>query len=255
MAQYSYEDFIKRTNNPKANDNFGKSRIRFLTNYLKEDGNQVIVRFPYKALSEFEFCTVHKTYVNGKMRAVSCLRDDYAPVASCPLCNSGAKPQHRFYLKCLLYTTDENNQIVSTPCVWETSESIARQLADILSEYQDLSLIVCKIKRNGVGKTTTYTVTPANPTIYNNQTYPADFSEFNNFKFEGFSYLKKNFEEMSELVGENTTDEPVVPTDYNVPFEEPKIEPKTYSYTAPTPQTENRVDTNTFGTDRPRRIY
>ena len=211
------------------------------------------MRFPYKTLSEFEFCTVHKTYVNGKMRAVSCLRDDYAPVSSCPLCNSGAKPQHRFYLKCLLYTTDENNAIVTTPCVWEASESIARQLADILSEYQDLSTIVCKIKRNGVGKTTTYTVTPANPTIYNNQTYPVDFSEFNNFKFEGFSYLKKSFEEMSELLGDST-EGVVVPDDYVAPFEEPRT---TYSYTSsaqPTQPTETKQDT-TFGTDRPRRIY
>jgi len=194
MAQFSYENYQQR----QQNKQFEGGNIKFF-NFLKNDGDVVLVRFPYNTPNEFELYDLHRVTVNGNYRYVNCIRENNQPTTSCPLCAKGDVAKGRFIVKMLVYVQGQNG-IEVLPCVWDRPTGFAKLLAERISECGN---VVYKIKRIGAkgDKSTTYDIMPTmNPTIYNEQTYPSDFSAFANFRPNNFSFIDRNFEELTQFV-------------------------------------------------------
>ncbi len=194
MAQFSYESYQQR----QQNKQFEGGNIRFF-NFLKNDGDVVLVRFPYTSPNEFELYDLHRVSVNGNYRFVNCIREANQPTTACPLCAKGDVAKGRFIVKMLVYVQGQNG-IEVVPCVWDRPTGFAKTLAERLNDCHN---VVYKIKRIGAkgDKNTTYDIMPTmNPQIYNEQTYPSDFSAFANFKPNNFAFLDRNFEELTQFV-------------------------------------------------------
>lgn len=197
MAQFSYDYAVKKEE--EKSNNFEGRKFEFLGNYLKNDGDTVLVRFPYKSTADFKVYSLHNVSINGKFRNVACLRaDDNEPVTNCPLCAKNDTPKLRFVLECIMYVQGQNG-IEIIPCVWERPISFAKLVGERISDWGNS---VFKIKRLGKSgdKKTTYDISPTNAQIYNEQTYPSDFSDFETFKPNNFVFLDRNFEELVEFV-------------------------------------------------------
>lgn len=198
MAQFSYEDFLKKEQS-RPSGNYERGNITFLSTLLKNDGDSVLVRFPYKSVNDFTFYTLHNVTVDGKYRNVLCLRNDNDPINACPLCASGDKTKDRILIKCIAYIQGDSGIEVKN-CVWDRPANFARTLAECFnSGFIDN---VFKITRIGAAKSanTTYTVTPTSPQIYNEKTYPVDFSGFDNYKFNNHIFLDRNYDELMQFV-------------------------------------------------------
>ena len=197
MAQFSYDYAVKKEE--ERSNNFEGRKFEFLGNYLKNDGDTVLVRFPYKSTADFKVYSLHNEMVGGKRRSVACLRaDDNAPVTNCPLCAKGDTPKLRFVLECIMYVQTPNG-IDIVPCVWERPISFAKLVGERITDWGNS---VFKVKRLGKAgdKQTTYDISPTNAQIYNEQTYPSDFSDFTNFKPNNFVFLDRDFNELLEFV-------------------------------------------------------
>jgi len=273
MATFNYESYVKRDTN--SNSTSG-SKVKFLSTYLHNDGDKVLVRFPYNSINDIEFCDVHKVNVPGSKfpRQVSCLREDYDPVEACPLCVSGNKPSSKVYLKGIAYVTDENGKDVVVPFVWERPSFFVKKLVDFFEEGTIHN--VFRIKRNGVAPKVEYDVIPMDSNIYNTTNYPVDFSLLNNFKIAGFAYLVKTATEMygllspvanpTETADENVLEIPATHTGYvqgtvgqeTVPH--PQYTSNQFQYNRPTSPTVENNSQSTYAqsspnTERPRRLY
>ena len=203
MAKFSYEEFVKKEAERTT------SNLVYASKYLKDDGDTLIVRLPYKSLQELDYATVHSVVLsNGNRRTVSCLRGEHDSVDACPLCkaslsNANYKPANKFYLKGIAYLTDETGKTVPSPFVFERPAKFSAQIIDLINEYGDLSNFIFKLKRTGKkGDTkTTYSFIPAlNATIYNEQNYPKDFSELEKIDVCKRSYMEKSFEDITTFL-------------------------------------------------------
>lgn len=197
MAQFSYEDFLKKEAT-KPQGNFEKGEISFLSNYLQNDGDSVLVRFPYATPNDFTFYSLHRVNVEGKYKNILCLRNDTDPVGACPLCAKGDNAKDRILIKCIAYIQGDRG-IEIKPCVWERPAKFARNIAECITSFPNS---VYKVSRMGAkgSKDTNYTIMPTSPQIYNEQAYPIDFSKFGNFKFNNFMFLDRTFEELAQFV-------------------------------------------------------
>ena len=275
MAKFSYEEFVKKEAERTT------SNLVYASKYLKDDGDTLIVRLPYKSLQELDYATVHSVVLsNGNRRTVSCLRGEHDGVDTCPLCkaslsNANYKPANKFYLKGIVYLTDETGKTVPSPFVFERPAKFSAQIIDLINEYGDLSNFIFKLKRTGKkGDTkTTYSFIPAlNASIYNEQNYPKDFSELEKIDVCKRSYMEKSFEDITTFL--RTGDFPQAQTEqqaYAQPTPSNPVE-TTPNVTAPVntasqqqtwqmPQQQNptqamaQAEENPFPTqDRPRRI-
>ena len=252
---------------------------------LKDDGNSAIVRFLVDDINDVPVYAVHRVSINGKMRAVSCIREPKDPVDKCPLCSSEKQLQYRIYVPMLEYVTDEHNNVQVYARIWERPASYSGKLSSLISEYGPLSDNVFKIVRNGRAgeRGTTYTEMYCKPEIYKESIFKKDADAFKDFNVENSMILTLSVQEMLEVLngetperlkprervdgGSSYAEQPVQP---KATYVEPKVEPvaqtyseepkqQTYTYgaeqtarTAPQPQT-------TFaGTEqavRPRRYY
>ena len=99
--------------------------------------------------------------------------------ADCPLCKQGVKVDTRFFVKAIVYVTDPVNGTVSlVPAIWDRPAAFADiDLKNLIAEYDDLTQNLFKIKRNGSGLDTRYTISIImNKTVYNPEVYKADFT-------------------------------------------------------------------------------
>lgn len=208
MAYLSREEFLKmqqerqeRANTPRQTQPQA-SRVGFFG--LKDDGDEAIVRFAYSNPDEIEVFTTHAVTINGKFRKVNCLRTFKDPIDNCPLCAAGQNFQQRVYIKLIEYVRNDDGTITPTPKVWERSSSYVQILTNLFTEYGDISDCVFKIKRAGAkgDMKTTYSIMFGNPSIYNSQLYPKDFSAFENYKILGGPLMDKNYDELKELVSD-----------------------------------------------------
>ena len=197
MAQFSYEQYKSWGNN----NNFGdRVKVDYLSKYLKNDGDKVIVRFPYKSIQEFDCADVHTVKTgSGLYRNVVCLRENGRDdIEKCPLCASNNISKKRLFAKLVLYLSNEKGEIVPTPATWEANMKVADKLADLIQEYGDLSNYVFRVIRHGAhGDTkTAYEVIPVNPTMYPETIYKKDFTGLENVK----RYQVKNFVEIQQFL-------------------------------------------------------
>ena len=203
MAQVSLDEFLKMQEAREAqrtlNAQSQKSRVSFFG--LKDDGDEAVIRFACDP-EEFEIRTVHPVTVDGKFRKVNCINDIKTGVHTCPLCEAGVQLQNKFYIRLIEYTRDENGNIVPEAKVWERPTSYVQRLMNLYSEYGSLKNNIFKVKRNGVrgNMKTDYTFMFGNPTIYNEQLYPKDFSAFDGYTALGSAILDKTAEEMREYI-------------------------------------------------------
>lgn len=201
MAQMTYEEFSKRTNqgstlNQTLNKSFGPSYFS-----LKEDGDTAIVRFNIADIKEVIVHSQHTLKIEDKWRKIECLRTFNEPVDNCPLCKDGNKQQFRIYLELLVYDV-KDNRVVATPSIWETAAKFRETLKSYFMDYGDLRNVIFKLTRVGKkGDTkTTYTLIPANPQIYRNEDYVADFTAFDNFDVHKYMLLNKTKKDLEYLV-------------------------------------------------------
>ena len=201
MAQMTYEEFSKRNSkdvnvNQTSNKSFGPSYFS-----LKEDGDTAIVRFNIADIKDVVVHSQHTLKVEDKWRKIECLRTFNEPVDNCPLCKDGNKQQFRIYLELLVYDV-KDNKVVATPSIWETAAKFRETLKSYAMDYGDLRNVIFKLTRVGrKGDTkTTYTLIPANPQIYRNEDYVADFTAFDSFDIHRYMLLNKTKEELEYLV-------------------------------------------------------
>lgn len=169
---------------------------------LRNDGDQSVVRFMYKDVSDFDIFTVHNVTINGKYRKVSCIRDPHDATEACPLCASGNSISNRFYIKMLEYRVNDQGQVEIHPVVWERSMSYASKLKSMLEEYGPLEDCLFKIKRNGAAGSmdTTYDIMFCSPKVYSDETYPKIEDAFKDTKFLGTIVLDKTYAEIETFL-------------------------------------------------------
>ena len=226
MSFISRDEFLKMQAEKEQTTRPQGPRVGYFS--LRDDGDETLVRFAYSDPSEFEVYTVHPVTIDGRFRKVNCINDLRAGVHSCPLCAAGVQLQQKFYIRLIEYTRDEEGKIVPYARIWERPASYMQILTNLFTEYGPLCDSVFKVKRSGArgDMQTTYSIMYANPSIYNEQLYPKDFSMFENYSPLGTAILDKNDMELSALaaemglevpptVGTNTTFTPS--TEYNSP--------------------------------------
>ena len=111
MAQFSYENYAAQQQARAASNSNGGGNngpeVHFMNEYLKNDGDVAVVRFPYTSMSDISFETTHAiTFPNKKYPSrVRCAAD------SCQFCAQGIKIDTRFFAKALVYVVDETGNI------------------------------------------------------------------------------------------------------------------------------------------------
>jgi hypothetical protein len=205
MSQINYDSYSK---NYAQNGQKHEFKVGFF-NSLQEDGDEVVVRFPYKSTDEFHLATVHAIKIGKMFRKISCLGND------CPLCAKKDRYQTRFFCKILAYEKDDKQNIITKSYVWDRPAGFGKEITDALDEGIELGLypagskiedVVFKIKRSGKhgDKGTTFKVQPANPNIYKPELYSKKFDDLKDCKIAGLFYMVKTADEINEYLKTGT---------------------------------------------------
>lgn len=180
MATFNYETYkAQQQTRTTQNSGTGDERveIHFLNEYLKNDGDTVIIRFPYTGMHELVYNSTHLMPFPGRQYPgrVHCEAEN------CPLCANGVKQDIRVFLKALAYVPNNQNIIEIKNSIWDRPAAFADiDLKNLIVDYGDISQILFKLRRNGKGTATRYSLTPiVNSAMYNPEIYKADFTELN----------------------------------------------------------------------------
>ena len=201
MAQFNYEEYerqqaAKRANAPTGGKNLPNTQ--FINSFLKNDGDTVVVRFPYTSMRDITYETTHNVRFPGDKwdKKVRCVGD------GCPLCASGVKTDFRFFVKALVYQVDDNTgKMKVIPAIWDRAAAFADiDIKNKVQQCQDddigtLAENLVKIRKTGSGIETRYTLDIIAPTnrIYNKNTCPADFNLLDDV--DPIRILTKTFEQ------------------------------------------------------------
>ena len=202
MASYNYDAHSAQQEARSNNPNGLGPEVHFLGDYLKEDGDVAVVRFPYHSMSDLMFETTHSVTFPGKKypSRVRCVGD------GCPFCAQGIKLDTRFFCKLIVYTVDETtSEVKLNNAVWDRASAFADiDIKNLMQEYGDISNYLFKIKRNGTGTATRYTISIVmNATVYNPAVYKADFTELD--KIDPVRILTKSLAQYNEALNPTTT--------------------------------------------------
>lgn len=177
MANFNYEQYAAQQAARQASfDGQPRVDVHFASDYLKNDGDSIIVRFPYHSMADIEFESVHNVVFPGK-RFGSPVRCDGD---GCRLCAEGQPLTVRFFAKFISYHIDSaTNQVVLVNTIWDRPAAFADiELKNLMQDYGDLTTHLFKIKRNGTGTSTRYSISIiTNTAVYNPEFYKADFTE------------------------------------------------------------------------------
>ena len=179
MASFNYDAYAAQEALKGTNPNGGLGpTVSFMNEFLKNDGDVAVVRFPYQSMADLLFETTHQVTFPGKRypSRVRCMAVD------CPFCAQGVKVDTRFFVKLLVYVVDETTgQVKALNAVWDRPSAFADiDMKNLMMEYGNISNFLFKIKRNGVGMATRYSINIVmNNTVYNPEIYKADFTELN----------------------------------------------------------------------------
>lgn len=280
MAKINYSSYSKQADSVGE---VAKSKTEWKVNFfncLKEDGDEVIVRFPYKSSDEFDLASVHSIKYNNIWRKVACLKEE-GKENICPFCKT-EKATVRFFAKFLVYSKTEDQTVVAKSYVWDRPTGFADSIISALNDAIELGLypvgtaiedVVFKIKRSGKHGDikTTYKVSPANPQIYASNLYVKAFQDLLEYKPEGKAYMTKTADEINaflksgqfpqrvynkpETVAVVTKPVSVKPVSAPV-VSAPAVAPTPASSVVPTAsQTVAPTDTPTTTADKPHRRY
>ena len=228
MAYISREDFIKMQQQ-KANRAAQADDSKRVTPFFSlRDGEETVVRFAYSAPEQVydDIVLVHQMQIDGKNRNINCIRNLNEPIDKCPLCKAGVPIKQRVFIRLVEYTREDDGSIKLTPRIWDRpangQSSYINILNNLFVEYGDISDLVFKIRRTGSKLDTTYSILPANPSVYNAQLYPKDFEAFKDFKVVGtWAVLDKSYNDLAAMVGvptQTSAPELVTPESEPLPF-------------------------------------
>ena len=194
MAQLNFNDVKNDVNNT--------NQIKAAYFSLKNDGDYAVVRIMHDTVDSFDIVSKHQVRSDGKLLNINCVRNPSDPIDTCPLCASSHKLETKIFIHMVRYTTDENNQMVCTPVIWERSLAYARQLQSLIDEYGPLSDCVFKIVRHGAAgsKENKYSILFCNPKDYNETTCPKMADAFDGYKALGNVVFNKTPDEMRSFV-------------------------------------------------------
>lgn len=184
MAQFSYEAYSQQQAEKRAGNPGGQrgSQTHFVNEFLKSDGDSVVVRFPYQSLNDVKFETTHTVAFPGEKygKRVRCETDD------CPLCKQGVKIDTRFFVKAIVYVIDPSNgNVTLVPAIWDRPAAFAdidlkTKMREATEDFgTTLDNLLVRIRRNGTGLDTKYDLSLSlnnNKTVYNPEVYKKDFS-------------------------------------------------------------------------------
>ena len=166
MATFNYDDYQKQQAARQQRKEKGdRIPVHFMAEWLGNDGDSVVVRFPYTSTADLQFETVHKVigvFPNNKFgKSVRCTGDD-----NCPLCNgtdeASRKKSTKFYAKMVVYKPTPDGAELC-PTIWERPSIFAdSDLKNLMAEYGDLSNYLFKITRTGKKTDTRYNIMPVN---------------------------------------------------------------------------------------------
>ena len=214
MAKISYD----AAQSNLTDDRSFNGKVTFF--YLRNPGSEAIVRFMIDTIDDLDLLTVHPVEIDGKFRNVNCLREVYDPIDVCPLCASDAKIASKAYIKLIKYERDDSGKVVATPQVWERNVSYAKTIKNLLDEYGPLSEHLFKIKREGSGLDTTYSILYAPPTIYKSEMYPFDENTFADFEVSKM-VINKSAEELTAFLQTGEFPKATKPNEQKVKTPEP----------------------------------
>lgn len=109
---------------------------------LKDDKDTAQVRFLYDSIEDVEGFAVHEIEIDGKKRAVNCLREYGAPVDDCPFCKRGDAVRVKYYVP-LVQIKDGKTVL------WERGKKFGQKLSSMCSRYPHLYQHIFEIERNG----------------------------------------------------------------------------------------------------------
>ena len=222
MAQFSYETYTAQHRAKASNPSGGAqgTKVHFVNEWLKNDGDSVVVRFPYTSMQDIKFETTHTvTFPGDKFgKRVRCAGGD-----DCPLCKQGVKVDTRFFVKAIVYVTDPaTGNVALTPSIWDRPAAFADiDLKNLMDEYGDLSDNLFKIKRNGSGTATRYTITViTNKTVYNPDVYKKDFTGLD--EIDPVKVLTKSIDQYMNAINPKAaeTDTAGIPTHNAAPVDD-----------------------------------
>lgn len=205
MAQFNFQEYRKmmqsREESQERATNSGQyQRIGYLS--LKNDNDSAVVRFMFDSVDELDVVSLHRVYIDGRTRSVSCLRNPMQPVDACPICAADKVPQQKIFIPVLEYTRGDNGEIVAEPKIWERPASYGNVLHSLNEEYGPLSESVFKVIRHGAAgdRGTTYSVNYCKPEVYRPDIYVKDSSAFDRFKVVGRIVLDLTREEAIDVL-------------------------------------------------------
>lgn len=237
MAKYNYDEYAASKQAYSSTQTGNRVKTHFMGEYLKNDGDSAIVRFPYRTMNDVTIESGH--VVTGVFpnnfygKFVTCTGDD-----SCPLCKAEdanvKKVVNRCYVKMIVYTT-EGGKVVLNPTIWERKAFFAdNDLKTLMTEYGDLTKTLFKITRTGSGTATRYNILPImNKAVYPDEAYIADFTELDTI--DPVKVLAKTPKQYLEALNPTVETEapkaPVTETVYATP-----VTPVTSTPVTPQPQ-------------------
>lgn len=230
--QMDYNSYKQQYQDSKKETTVNKSQVQFVGSFLKNDGDTLIVRFPYTQASDLMIERCHEVPMKGYqyLQKVECTKDQ----GSCPLCEQGIKTIDRFLVKAIAYIVKDNG-VELVPVIWDRPTAYADELIGKMEDYGDLSEQLFKIKRNGLGQQTKYsTDIIMNKTVYSPDIYVKDFSQLENIQADKIlirrlnKYMETQTPEETEQVEETEVTNNIRPAAPQL--SDPTARPRRYSY-------------------------
>ena len=152
---------------------------------LKNDKDVANVRFLYDSVEDVQGFAVHEVDVNGKKRAVNCLRDYGQPIETCPFCQSGKPVRVKYYIP--LYETKSGKTVI-----WERGKKFGAKLSSLCARFPHLVSHTFDIERNGKAgdEQTTYEI------YHTGETPDVKLDDFESPTILGGLVLNKSVEDM-----------------------------------------------------------
>ena len=226
--QFNYETYVAQQEaNKKEREAINRgnnSKTHFVNEYLKNDGDSVIVRFPYHSMEDIQVETTHLVTFPGDRfgKRVRC------EGADCPLCKQGVKIDTRVFVKAIVYVPDPTTgKITLIPAIWDRPKAFADiELKNKMMDYGDLTESLFKVKRNGTGTDTRYSIDiVTNKAVYNPEVYKEDFTGLD--EIDASRILTKSIEQYMTALN------PDLNKEVEKPVYEAPVEQKTYTPAQP----------------------
>ena len=283
MGQIDFNTFKQSLQNNNRNNNTNEQPRGKYVGYfsLKNDKDQAVVRIMVDSPEQLKIMAIHRVTVDGRLRAVNCMRDPKDPTEACPFCAADKRLEYRVYIPLIEYTRDDQGKIVPRARMLERSALYADTITYLINNYGPLSDNIFKIVRNGEAgsKNTTYDIVYGLPSVYKPELYPKDESLFEGFELLGTHVVDATPEEAAQILSGVTperltpkqnnqqqgqkyaapvaaTPTPTVAPSYAAPTPAPTATPAFDAMAlAPTAERANPMATSGEAVARPRRFY